>query len=376
MEPRSKKRQLEPEPIILTQSTNDSWPRYIIIEPTNEHGLDKLSPFAIEKGIQGLAGSPKSVTKLRSGALLVEVSSKAHSDCLLKSKVLVNVPVNVSPHRTLNYKKGVIRCEGLDRASEAEIEDLKKTQNITDMQRISVTRDGKKVNTNTYIVTFQLTTLPTKMKIGYLETIVKPYIPNPLRCFRCQRFGHHQNKCRKQEVCARCLGTDHDKSHCTVEPKCQNSEGKHESNSRNCPAWVKEKKIVEVKTLSNISFSEARKIVSATTPAFTPAKTFASAVAASLPPRAGSASFDSVGTQTDLTWPVNQTTFSTIKPSNPIKSNKVNQTTQSSPLERSKSKDQMAKLGPTGLRILGRLAGPLILQGGTLGVNHLPHHKN
>ena len=319
-----------------TYNPVESWPRYLIIEPTDENGFDKLSPFAVEKGIQGLAGAPKSVTKLRSGALLVEVTSKAHSDNLLRAKALVSVPIKVSAHRTLNFKKGVIRCEGLDRATKEELDELKEQQNITELRRISITREQKKILTHTYIVTFQLTSLPQKIRIGYIETRVKPFIPNPLRCFKCQRFGHHQSKCRKQEVCARCLGTDHDKSNCTMEPKCQNCEGRHESNSRDCPAWKKEKKINELKTTNNISFYEARKLVSATTPAGMPAKTFASAVAASLPSRA--ATVTSVGTQTDITWPGNKENHSIIKPvTQSTQTTKV----QSPTLERSKS------LGPT-----------------------------
>ena len=38
-----------------------TWPRFLIIGSTDEGALQKLSPFAIDKGLQGLAGSLKSV---------------------------------------------------------------------------------------------------------------------------------------------------------------------------------------------------------------------------------------------------------------------------------------------------------------------------
>ena len=87
-----------------------TWSRFLVIEFANEGELAKLSPFAVSKGINGLAGKPKTLKRLRSGAYLVEVTRKAHADNLLKSKLLAMVPINVSPHRSLNSKKGVFWC--------------------------------------------------------------------------------------------------------------------------------------------------------------------------------------------------------------------------------------------------------------------------
>ena len=56
---------LENEP--LTTPTDD-WPRFIILTSANsERPIGKLSPFAIHKGILGIAGVVKDVKKLRSG---------------------------------------------------------------------------------------------------------------------------------------------------------------------------------------------------------------------------------------------------------------------------------------------------------------------
>ena len=381
MEPKSKKRQLEQTETTAFTRTYDSWPRFLVVEPVQEGALNKLSPFAIEKGIQGLSGPPKSIKKLRSGGFLVEASTKAHSENLLRSDMLVNVPIKVSKHRSLNYKKGVIWCEGLDRATETEIEELKERQNITEVKRISVTRDGVKKQTHTYILTFQTTTLPTKLRIGYIETTVKPYIPNPLRCFKCQRFGHHRSNCRSNEVCARCLGTDHDKDNCSVEPKCRNCDGGHESSSRDCPVWKREWRIAELKVQNNITYNEAKKLVSATTPANPSVKvfsgnqsgkSFSAAVASSFPFRAGSVT--SVSTQTDITWPNNQRNFSTYKPVS-----QATQTTAStSNVSQNKSLDRSKSRGPRGQTKTTQSQNPRAPSGSpnlprkNSGINHKP----
>ena len=75
----------------------------------DEKSLSRLSTFAIQKGIQGLVGEPETIKRLRSGDLLIEVGRKTHSTKLLAVTELAQVPVKVSPHRTLNTSKGVLR---------------------------------------------------------------------------------------------------------------------------------------------------------------------------------------------------------------------------------------------------------------------------
>ena len=58
---------------------NKSWPRFLVIKSVDEGELANLSPFAVSKGINGLAGEPKTLKRLRSGAYLVEVTRKAQS---------------------------------------------------------------------------------------------------------------------------------------------------------------------------------------------------------------------------------------------------------------------------------------------------------
>ena len=109
-----------------TVSASDDWPRFIILEPTeNDRPLARLSPFAIHKGIMGIAGTVKDTKKLRSGKILVECGKKAHADNLLRATTLAGVSMKASPHRSLNSSKGVIRTRELGDLEEGEItEDL------------------------------------------------------------------------------------------------------------------------------------------------------------------------------------------------------------------------------------------------------------
>lgn len=281
--------------------TSTDWPRYLIITSESE-ALKKLSPFAVEKGIRGIAGEPKSVKRLRSGDLLVEVATKNHAMCLLNAPKLALVPISVSPHRSLNTKKGVIRCRELDGESEESIAESLANQNVTAVKRIKVTRNGERVNTHTYVLSFSCCELPTTLKIGYLREPVRPYIPNPLRCFKCQRFGHHRNNCRQStDACVRCGSRDHSEN-CNADPVCVNCGGGHEASSRNCTVWQTEKRIMELKVTKNVTYQEAKRLSQAENTLPTGGKTFATAVAAKATTSTSTVQCATAGTQTDVSF--------------------------------------------------------------------------
>ena len=94
--------------------TNSSWPRFFIIQESDpENPISRLHPFAIQKGIEGMVGKVKDVKKLRNDLLFIEVDRRSHAVNLMNTTRLANVPVVVSPHRTLNSSKGVIHCDQL-----------------------------------------------------------------------------------------------------------------------------------------------------------------------------------------------------------------------------------------------------------------------
>ena len=101
----------------LDSSQIYSWPRFLLIKGTdNERPLSKLPSFAFNKAIVAVLGSdPFNIKKLWNGEILIEVDKETQSSKLLKTTRLKftmdNVtPITVSPHFSLNTKKGVIRC--------------------------------------------------------------------------------------------------------------------------------------------------------------------------------------------------------------------------------------------------------------------------
>ena len=85
-------------------------------------------------------------------------------------------------------------------------------------------------------------TLCKRIKAVYMSCFVRPYIPNPLQCFPCQRYSHSKSSSRESITCAFCSEIGHNIN------TCDNCKGDHPAFSRNCSKSILEK---EIKAISN-----------------------------------------------------------------------------------------------------------------------------
>ncbi|GBM04792.1 hypothetical protein AVEN_20227-1 [Araneus ventricosus] len=137
------------------------------------------------------------------------------------------------------------------------------TQEVIHVRRITIRWDGKLLDTKRLILTFNFPKSPESIKAGYIKLSAKPFIPNPLICFKCQRFGHSNATCRGTLSCALCAVAGHDSTNCEATDQCVNCKRKHASFSLSCPKWKFEKEMTTTKVKQDILFSEARRLVQA-----------------------------------------------------------------------------------------------------------------
>ena len=220
-------------------------PRFLVVTSQDkDRKVSDLSPFVKEKNIQSIAGHPKSIKRLQSGDLLLEVEKNAHVTAVLATKKLFDLKVKISLHNTLNTSKGVIRCQDLGPCTDDEILDNLKSEGVIHVRNIQVRRNGALKRTTTYVLTFNTPVLPKTIKVAYLSVNVEVYIPNPLRCYHYQGFGHHEDNCMKKPVCGNCGGEKHcsDDRNCKEPSKCANCNDPHPVFSPNCPISNMEKR--------------------------------------------------------------------------------------------------------------------------------------
>lgn len=92
---------------------------------------------------------------------------------------------------------------------------------------------------------------------------VRPYVPPPLRCFKCQRFGHVAAVCKGKQRCGRC-GGEHEYGRCDegAKLKCCNCGGEHSSAYRGCEVSKKAAEVQRIRVSQGMSYAEAAKVVS------------------------------------------------------------------------------------------------------------------
>lgn len=114
-----------------------------------------------------------------------------------------------------------------------------------------------------YIVTFDVCTLPASVNLGWTKCSVRPYIPRPRRCFKCQAFGHGATACRRDSaVCYNCAQEQHELP-CNHPPKCANCFEQHPSSSTSCTFYKMEAEILATQTKERTSYHEAKRAVRA-----------------------------------------------------------------------------------------------------------------
>ncbi|GBM48863.1 hypothetical protein AVEN_36920-1 [Araneus ventricosus] len=236
--------------------------RYMLISTPST--FRTVSPFLVQNLLTSCIGELQNVKKLRSGDLLVQVDSKQASEI---SK-LTNFPVETSFHKTLNVSNGIFPNPNFIHVTEAEFLEEIRDENVCAARRINIRRDGQLIPTQHVVLTFQTPPLPKSIKVGYTSCKLRPYIPNPLRCFKCQRYGHSQQSCRGTDpVCGKCAESGHEINVSTFESvRSTNCFGLHAASSKSCPIWIFEKEVIAVKMKRNITFPEARQIVKNRTP--------------------------------------------------------------------------------------------------------------
>ena len=262
-------------------TSQENFARYLIIESKNkEKPVTSLSPFVIEKQIESMIGTAKSVKKLKNGTLLVETTRKTQTENLKKQTSFFGVPVEVTEHQSLNSSKGIIRNPILRAETEENILEYLKPQGVTHVKRFTIRKNNERINTNTLLLTFNSVVTPKTLKIFYQIIQVELYVPNPLRCFNCQKFGHHENNCPADlgSVCEKCGTGNHDHlaSQCKKPAKCVNCGENHMSRSSDCDVWKKEKEVMKIKVTQRLTYPEARKIYDQQKPEFTFSKVVSS----------------------------------------------------------------------------------------------------
>lgn len=246
--------------------TNDTPGGKFLIMARNNAGqtMANVSVFLAHRAVLSVGGKVESMRKLKDNTFLIKTANLSQAKNLITLTQLDNgINVTISEHAKLNYSKGVVRAPELIPCCDEEILENLQDQNVVEIYRLKKKISGKEVDTGTYFFTFSTVKLPEKISIGFEIKQVRPYIPNPLRCYSCLAFNHTANNCQKGiRRCLNCAQEVHtaENERCEREPACVNcTETGHSSVSKACPAFQKQVEIQKIRIFEDKSIAEATK---------------------------------------------------------------------------------------------------------------------
>ena len=231
-----------------------------VIVEFEEISSSKLHPVKLSKAMRNEIGSVKQARFLSKGRMLIETVNKDQQEKILKMSTLNEVRIK-SHIPGINRKiRGVITGVPIDLSIE-ELQKEIKGAKVTVEKRLSTRYQGKIVDSLSVLIQFE-GAIKDKVTIGYLSYPVREFVPRPLRCFKCQRFGHIAGQCRAKPRCAKCAG-EHEYGKCEAEAKakCCNCGGDHSAAYQGCEAQIKAKEVQKYKVQNKVTYAEAIKQV-------------------------------------------------------------------------------------------------------------------
>lgn len=245
-------------------------PKFLIVKRMDmkDASFEKVSPIFINKGIKTACGEPLNIVKLRDGTLLVKTKSVAQANQLLRCKMLFEMAVSVEENSKLNQTKGIITSAELRYATMEEIKDDLADQGVCQVDRMMRKKSGVLEPTNSFILTFNASGVPEMVKVGYLSLNVRLFIPRPIRCYKCQYYGHPAKFCSTEEVCSNCCEEGHKSDECSGQTMCRNCKStNHSSWSTECAVFKVEQEVMRIKVTEGVSMREAKNLYKARNPA-------------------------------------------------------------------------------------------------------------
>ena len=173
----------------------------------------------------------------------IKTTCKEQSQAYLKLTELGGYKVRVYPHTNLNAIQGTVILPHDIKYTLDEESLLESLQyRYKNVKKIETYKVKNKNHPSKHIqigkISFAGDQLPSKILIMGQNREVRPYVPKPLQCMKCSRYGHSDTKCRNIAVCAYCSSDQHPTKWECGAPLCVNCKAHHHARTKTCPYYI------------------------------------------------------------------------------------------------------------------------------------------
>lgn len=232
----------------------DHYPKHFLLKfRDNLKEATKINPFIIKKSINLFLNSNVSSIRGQGENYIINVSNNAQSENITKITTINKLACAIVPHETLNSTKCLIYT------NDFHTKDLTKfsAKLWTDYKITAVTEatwiKPKNTKSRAFILDFTQEQTPELINIDgeRAKTKIYPYYPTPMRCRRCQLYGHTEKRCddeKRRAICGRC-SEHHLTTTCRSDQiKCYHCNENHFTGDKSCRIQRYEKEIITIQT--------------------------------------------------------------------------------------------------------------------------------
>ena len=224
-------------------------------------------PIEFSRKLSNIAGTVGQV-RLVNGCVRVTCTSPKQKTVLMNlsdwggKPITVTEPwAKVSPRATNEVRPRFTRGIIFGVSPELSEHEIQSETKADIARRIVVfNSSGDRVRTGSVVLSFT-GELPEYVYLGCLRFKVKPYIPQPTRCAKCQGYGHIAAHCRRQVRCVRC-GEGHSVTDCPIKDDltqavCVNCKGQHSAAFKGCSKYQEVSKALKISVTQKVSYRDA-----------------------------------------------------------------------------------------------------------------------
>lgn len=247
----------------------DNGPYYVFVEHRDKN-LGRLYPMRVGYYLRLSNEYKKSIIDIKiMGRNRVKVildnfraaNEMINNDLLTKNGLLAYVP------KFYTQKKGLVRMVDTFFSDDYLLRNIECNRKVLEVKRLErkvVDEEGKEklVKRQMVVISFQGNELPQCIRINGVNFHVEPYIHPVVQCHKCLRYGHISKLCKNDDSCCKKCSRVHNDGDCDGVTRCLycKTDGNHSTMSKQCPIYLKQRRIKELMAKQNLSFKEAEAI--------------------------------------------------------------------------------------------------------------------
>lgn len=263
----------KPQQTQNTYTHLDKGPFFVIMEKENINDILISKYLVLAKLNTGL----KEIRKLNQNKIRVELNSSMAANNIIKSVALRKLQQVNSyiPNQYINAV-GVVRGVPIELTDDEINEYMISPVVVEKFERMTYwCKEDNCAKTGTSLkVTFRATVVPNEIKIFYVIKKVQIFVPKPIICRKCLKYGHTAKVCNEKKVtlCNNCTKETHPFGDASCKNTCIHCQNKcitkcyfcpekannHKTQDAKCPVMKKQYKIKENMLVHKIPYEVAR----------------------------------------------------------------------------------------------------------------------